>query len=59
MYPGRKFEEISYHFIPKDANKVAHVLAKEGRWYRAPCFWVEETPNPVEKMTIVNWNNWI
>ncbi|MBA0811109.1 hypothetical protein Gohar_003040, partial [Gossypium harknessii] len=38
------FEEVTYLFVPKKANKAAHELAMVGRNRKLPCFWVEEAP---------------
>ncbi|MBA0730229.1 hypothetical protein Golax_023241 [Gossypium laxum] len=38
------FEEVTYLFIPREANKAAHELAMDGQNQQFPCFWVEEAP---------------
>ncbi|XP_012448836.1 uncharacterized protein LOC105772032 [Gossypium raimondii] len=38
------FEEVTYLFVPREANKAAHELAMVGRNRKLPCFWVEEAP---------------
>ncbi|KAG8475873.1 hypothetical protein CXB51_032687 [Gossypium anomalum] len=34
-------EEVTYHFVPRNANRAAHALVLEGRTRLSPCFWVE------------------
>ncbi|XP_016673124.1 uncharacterized protein [Gossypium hirsutum] len=46
--------EVTYHFVPKEANRVAHNLALEGRRCQTSCFWVEEALNSVEKVVDEN-----
>ncbi|KAG8481439.1 hypothetical protein CXB51_026235 [Gossypium anomalum] len=43
----------------KEANVAAHVLAKEGRRFSEERYWVEEAPEVVERMTAVDWSNWM
>lgn len=31
-------EEVAYHFVPRDVNRVAHTMALEGRRRLSPCF---------------------
>ncbi|PPD83337.1 hypothetical protein GOBAR_DD19727 [Gossypium barbadense] len=38
------FEEVTYLFVPSEANKAAHELAMVGRNLKLPRFWVEEAP---------------
>ncbi|MBA0693033.1 hypothetical protein Goari_010547, partial [Gossypium aridum] len=41
--------EITYHFVPREANKAAHNLEMEGRWHQTPCFWVDDASDSVER----------
>ncbi|PPE01440.1 hypothetical protein GOBAR_DD01549 [Gossypium barbadense] len=40
-------EDVTYIFVPREANKAAHELAMVGRNQKLPCFWVEEAPSSV------------
>ncbi|KAK8527551.1 hypothetical protein V6N13_085373 [Hibiscus sabdariffa] len=41
---ARDFDVISFVFGQRDANNVAHVLARDHRTQNDPCFWIEEVP---------------
>lgn len=51
----QRVEEVSYRFVRRDANMSAHILAKEGRQWSFPQFWVEKAPTPVEEVTEADW----
>lgn len=53
---GRNMEKITYQFVRREANMVAHVLATEGL---EPHFWVEEAPIQVERTVKMDWNAWV
>lgn len=42
------FTKITFRFVPRSANTAAHTLAKEGRSYEWPKYWIKEAPNSVE-----------
>ncbi|KAH1039746.1 hypothetical protein J1N35_041489 [Gossypium stocksii] len=43
-------DEVTYHFVLREANRAAHNLEIEGRRRQTLCFWIEEALNSVEKM---------
>lgn len=45
---GRRFRRLSFQHIPREANKVAHAMAKYGERYEHLRFWIEEAPHAVE-----------
>ncbi|MBA0866733.1 hypothetical protein Goshw_023877, partial [Gossypium schwendimanii] len=45
---GRRFRRLSFKYIPREANKVAHAMAKYGERYKHPRFWIEEAPHAIE-----------
>ncbi|TYH80252.1 hypothetical protein ES332_D03G120200v1 [Gossypium tomentosum] len=45
---GRRFRRLSFKHIPREANKVAHAMAKYGERYEHPQFWIEEAPLAIE-----------
>lgn len=47
---GKNFEELTYHFVPRSANQAAHALAMDGYYHHPLKFFVEEAPDPIEKM---------
>ncbi|KAH1066241.1 hypothetical protein J1N35_031228 [Gossypium stocksii] len=52
-------KEVSYTFIPRRGNKVAHCLAIEGRRWSTPCCWVEEVLVPVDNLVVEDWADWL
>ncbi|GMJ11924.1 hypothetical protein like AT3G09510 [Hibiscus trionum] len=38
---------ISFGFVKREGNVVAHLLAREGRQIQCPQFWIEEAPQAV------------
>ncbi|GMI75965.1 hypothetical protein like AT2G13980 [Hibiscus trionum] len=44
---SKLFSSISFNHVRREANKVAHELAKEGRNFHCPRFWIEEAPQAV------------
>ncbi|MBA0848267.1 hypothetical protein Goshw_030386, partial [Gossypium schwendimanii] len=44
LFLAGSFKEVTYPFVPREANKAAHELAMDGRNRQFPCFWVEEAP---------------
>ncbi|KAK5812367.1 hypothetical protein PVK06_027796 [Gossypium arboreum] len=54
----RYLKEMTYQFVPRNANRVAHTLALEGRKLLSPCFWNEEAPASVEILVAENWLDW-
>ncbi|KAK8488828.1 hypothetical protein V6N11_025342 [Hibiscus sabdariffa] len=38
------FINVSFGFVPRTANMVAHTLAQEGKVFACPMFWGEEAP---------------
>ncbi|KAK5793106.1 hypothetical protein PVK06_034242 [Gossypium arboreum] len=49
------FVEVTYHFVPREANRAAHNLALEGRQRQTSYFWVDEAPDSVEKVVDEDW----
>ncbi|MBA0791596.1 hypothetical protein Gohar_016167 [Gossypium harknessii] len=45
---GCRFRRLSFKHIPREANKAAHTMAKDGGRYEQPRFWIEETSHVVE-----------
>ncbi|MBA0781033.1 hypothetical protein Gotri_001993, partial [Gossypium trilobum] len=45
---GCRFRRLSFKHISREANKVAHVMAKYGERYKHPRFWIEEAPHAIE-----------
>ncbi|KAK8655550.1 hypothetical protein V6N13_108125 [Hibiscus sabdariffa] len=39
---ARDFENISFSFARREANKVVHVIARDYRSQHVPCYWIEE-----------------
>ncbi|KAA3472633.1 reverse transcriptase [Gossypium australe] len=52
-----KFRATSFRHIPREANRAAHEMAREGNKYDEPRYWVEEAPAPVERLVIqeIRW----
>ncbi|KAA3463976.1 reverse transcriptase [Gossypium australe] len=42
------FRSVSFKYVPREANKVAHAMAQEGARYEQPRYWIEEAPHAVE-----------
>ncbi|KAH1047688.1 hypothetical protein J1N35_038472 [Gossypium stocksii] len=47
---GNNFRKLSFRHVPREANMVAHVMAKERGRYEQSRFWIKEAPNMVEIM---------
>ncbi|KAA3469009.1 reverse transcriptase [Gossypium australe] len=45
-----KFRVFSFRHIPREANRVAHEMASEGKNYAEPRYWIEEAPASVERL---------
>ncbi|KAA3474504.1 reverse transcriptase [Gossypium australe] len=45
-----KFRVLSFRHIPREANKVAHEMACEGKKYAEPRYWIEEASPSVERL---------
>ncbi|MBA0692896.1 hypothetical protein Goari_010419 [Gossypium aridum] len=52
------FEEVTYNFVPREANKAAHELAMVGRNLKLPYFWVEEAPSSVVEVAELDHQEW-
>ncbi|MFQ6651539.1 hypothetical protein Gotur_023825 [Gossypium turneri] len=48
---GYNFRSLSFKHVPREANKAAHAMVKEGGRYKQPRFWIEEAPHTVEILT--------
>ncbi|KAA3486627.1 reverse transcriptase [Gossypium australe] len=46
------FRRVSFKHVPREANKVAHAMEKEGARYEIPQYWIEEVPHAVEVLVI-------
>ncbi|KAK5777635.1 uncharacterized protein LOC108481412 [Gossypium arboreum] len=44
------FRSIQFSHIPREANRVAHELGREGWRFEDPQYWMEEVPNTVEDL---------
>ncbi|KAK8675446.1 hypothetical protein V6N13_033512 [Hibiscus sabdariffa] len=44
---AKSFSSISFHFVRRGANKVAHTLARGSRLVQGPCFWTGSVPSEV------------
>ncbi|KAK8706649.1 hypothetical protein V6N13_050204 [Hibiscus sabdariffa] len=42
--PSDPFADISFCFTHREANSAAHALAREGKLFNCPMFWIEEAP---------------
>ncbi|KHF98417.1 hypothetical protein F383_13017 [Gossypium arboreum] len=54
-----QIDKVTYRFVPRMANEVAHMLTLEGR--RSQCFgvWVDGVPDAVEARAmkdVLDWN---
>ncbi|KAA3472112.1 reverse transcriptase [Gossypium australe] len=56
---AKGFEQISFSFIPRKGNRVAHTLAAEGHRWPLPCYWVEEVPECVNHIVEADWTEWL
>ncbi|KAL4387252.1 hypothetical protein GQ457_09G002290 [Hibiscus cannabinus] len=41
---AKGFADIAFCFTHREANSVVHTLAREGKLFNCPMFWIEETP---------------
>ncbi|GMJ09472.1 hypothetical protein HRI_004616400 [Hibiscus trionum] len=48
---SKKFESIQFRFTYREANGVAHLLAKLGGDMPSPSYWIEEAPVAVMNLT--------
>ncbi|MBA0877216.1 hypothetical protein Goshw_030055, partial [Gossypium schwendimanii] len=47
---GRFFHKISFKHVRREANRVAHFIAREGNNRSEDTFWMEEFPSAVRDM---------
>ncbi|MBA0817697.1 hypothetical protein Gohar_028092, partial [Gossypium harknessii] len=52
------FEEVTYNYVPREANRAAYELAMVGRNQKIPCFWVEEAPHLVIEVAELDRQAW-
>ncbi|MBA0775889.1 hypothetical protein Gotri_010987, partial [Gossypium trilobum] len=55
----RRFEEVTYAFVPQEGNEAAHALAIEGRRRGACRNWDTDVPNLVLKAVRKDWIAWV
>ncbi|MBA0786250.1 hypothetical protein Gotri_000067 [Gossypium trilobum] len=53
------FVEVTYYFVPREANKATYNLALEGRRPQTSCFWVDKAPDLVENVVDEDWTAWL
>lgn len=55
----RFMDAVSYRFVHKEVNKATHILAKEGRQWPEPWYWIEEASTPVERVVSYDCHAWV
>ncbi|KAK9035619.1 hypothetical protein V6N11_077653 [Hibiscus sabdariffa] len=48
-------KSVVFNFVHREGNNAAHALAREGRGFRLPRFWIEEAPCGVTSATALDW----
>ncbi|KAK9010599.1 hypothetical protein V6N11_043480 [Hibiscus sabdariffa] len=48
-------ENAVFKFVHREGNNVAHALAREGRGFRLPRFWIEEAPPCATSAAALDW----
>ncbi|KAH1047077.1 hypothetical protein J1N35_037861 [Gossypium stocksii] len=54
-----RLESVSYLFVPRESNKVAHNLALEGRRRVGCCSWSDGFPESVRMMALLDRQVWL
>lgn len=52
------FENITFDFVRRSGNLVAHTLERMGRNFLTPQYWIEEAPLSVEGIVRTDWKKW-
>ncbi|KAH1055778.1 hypothetical protein J1N35_033843 [Gossypium stocksii] len=47
------FRSLRFQYIPREANFATNEMAKEGCQYEVPRYWIEEVPQAVEGIVIL------
>ncbi|KAK5773323.1 hypothetical protein PVK06_049629 [Gossypium arboreum] len=45
-----RFKSLSFKYIPREANNATHGMARVGRQYESPQYWIEEAPIEVVEL---------
>lgn len=52
-----RFLRLTYTFINRSANQAAHTMTMEGKQWLGQNVWIEEVPNKVEIVVLIDWQN--
>ncbi|MFQ6634484.1 hypothetical protein Gotur_010492 [Gossypium turneri] len=55
---SKDFGAVTFKFVPRKVNEVAHVLAIEGRRKGVGQIWTNDVPELVQKVVRKDWLEW-